>query len=104
MKYHKTCHVVVKKTVIKRVACVLCGCEIKVLAEEPCSKKGSRDEAVKSHSTILHRLRRQISLDYYTIPPATQAIKRAEKNSILIVLESTVALNPIDKDTSVRTM
>ena len=50
-------------------------------------KKGSRDEvvgisrgfaardgsAVKSCSTILQRLRRQISLDYYTIPPATQA-------------------------------
>ena len=46
--------------------------------------KGSRDEAlsrgftardgyaVKSHSTILQRLRRQISPDYY-IPPATQA-------------------------------
>ena len=34
----------------------------------------SRDSsAVKSHSTILQRLRRQISLDYYTIPPATQA-------------------------------
>ena len=32
-------------------------------------KKGSRDEAVE----ILQRLRRQISLDYYTIPPATQA-------------------------------
>ena len=31
--------------------------------------------AVKSHSTILQRLRRQISLDYYTIPPATQANK-----------------------------
>ena len=29
--------------------------------------------AVKSHSTILQRLRRQISLDYYIIPPATQA-------------------------------
>jgi len=29
--------------------------------------------AVKSHSTILQRLRRQISLDYYTILPATQA-------------------------------
>ena len=29
--------------------------------------------AVKSHSTILQRLRRQISLDHYTIPPATQA-------------------------------
>ena len=25
-------------------------------------------------STILQRLRRQIALDYYTIPPATQAI------------------------------
>ena len=52
-------------------------------------KKGSRNEAieirisrsfaardgsaVKSHSTILQRLRRQISLDYCTIPPATQA-------------------------------
>ena len=34
----------------------------------------SRDgSAVKSHSTILQRLRRQISLDYYTIPPAMQA-------------------------------
>ena len=31
--------------------------------------------AVKSHSTILQRLHRQISLDYYTTrPPATQAI------------------------------
>ena len=30
--------------------------------------------AAKSHSTILQRLCRQISLDYYTIPPATQAI------------------------------
>ena len=29
--------------------------------------------AVKSDSTILQRLRRQISLDYYTIPPAMQA-------------------------------
>ena len=53
-------------------------------------KKGGRDEAaeisrisrvfasrdgsaVKSYSTILQQLRRQISLDYYTIPPATQA-------------------------------
>ena len=35
--------------------------------------KGSRDAAVKSHLTILQRLRGQISLDYYTIPPATQA-------------------------------
>ena len=33
----------------------------------------SRGSAVKSHSTILQRLRRQISLDYCTIPPATQA-------------------------------
>ena len=41
-------------------------------------KKGSRDEgdgsAVQSHSTILQRLRCQIALEYYTIPPATQAI------------------------------
>ena len=39
-------------------------------------KKGvgtSDGSAVKSHSNILQRLRRQISLDYYTIPPATQA-------------------------------
>ena len=33
----------------------------------------SDGSAVKSHSTILQRLRRQISLDYYTIPPGTQA-------------------------------
>ena len=69
---------------------VLCGCEIKVLAAEPCFKKrgvGTRrlkyplsrgfaahdGSVIKSHSTILQRLRRQISLDYYTIPPATQA-------------------------------
>ena len=49
-----------------------CVGEIKVLAAEQCSKQ--RDgSAVKSHSTILQRLRRQISLDYYTISPATQA-------------------------------
>ena len=35
--------------------------------------------AVKSQSTSLQRLRRQISLDYYTIPPATQAIRGTEK-------------------------
>ena len=29
--------------------------------------------------TILQRLRRQISLDYYTIPPATQAIGRKKE-------------------------
>ena len=29
--------------------------------------------AIKSHLTILQRLCRQISLNYYTIPPATQA-------------------------------
>jgi len=43
----------------------------------PRSRHGfaARDgSAVKSHSTILQRLRRQISLDYYTIPPATQGI------------------------------
>ena len=28
---------------------------------------------ISFHSTILQRLRRQISLDYFTIPPATQA-------------------------------
>ena len=57
-------------------------------------KKGSRDEvveiflaasplvtAVKSHSTILQRLRRQISLDYYTIPPATQASTLARSSN-----------------------
>ena len=66
-------------------------------------KKGSRDEAVeipisrgfaarggsavKSHSTILQRLRRQISLDYYTIPPATQA-----NNYIILVTLLTTCL------------
>ena len=38
--------------------------------------------AVKSHSTILQRLRRQISLDYYTIPPATQASGSGELNEL----------------------
>ena len=37
--------------------------------------------AVKPHSTILQRLRRQISPDYYTIPPATQATLIFEENS-----------------------
>ena len=37
--------------------------------------------AVKSHSTILQLLRRQISLDYYTIPPATQAMPKAKNRS-----------------------
>ena len=48
-------------------------CKIKVLAAEPRSQKRSRDGyAVKSYSTILQRLRRQMSLDYYTIPPASR--------------------------------
>ena len=37
--------------------------------------------AFKTHSTILQRLRRQNSLDYYTIPPATQATERT--NAVL---------------------
>ena len=63
------------------------GARLKFWRRRRVTKKGRRDEAVgishgfaardgsavKSHSTILQRLRRQISLDYYTIPPATQA-------------------------------
>ena len=62
------------------------GARLKFWRRSRVPKKGSRDEAVflavflardgsavKSHSTILRRLRRQISLDYYPIPPATQA-------------------------------
>ena len=64
------------------------GARLKFWRRSRVPKKGSRDEAVesisrslaardgsavKSHSTILQRLRRQISLDYHTIPPATQA-------------------------------
>ena len=39
--------------------------------------------AVKSHSTILQWLRRQISLDYYTIPPATQAIQVGTSREVM---------------------
>ena len=63
------------------------GARLKFWRQSRVPKKGSRDaavkippdfaardsSAVKSHLTILQRLRRQISLDYYTIPPATQA-------------------------------
>ena len=59
------------------------GARLKFWRRSRVPKKESREEAVgfaardgsavKSHSTILQRLRRQISLDYYTIPPATQA-------------------------------
>ena len=69
------------------------GARLKFLRRSGVPKKGSRDEAVevllswsisrgfaardssavKSHSNILQRLRRQMSLDYYTIPPAAQA-------------------------------
>ena len=54
------------------------GARLKFWRRSRVPKKGSRNEAVdgyavKSHSTILQRLRRQISPDYYTIPPATQA-------------------------------
>ena len=44
-------------------------------------RRSSDGSAVKSHSTVLQRLRRQISLDYYTIPPATEASGRKEKTS-----------------------
>ena len=39
--------------------------------------------AVKSHSTTLQRLRRQISHDYYTIPPATQARKNPSSSFVV---------------------
>ena len=53
------------------------GARLKFWRRSRVPKKASRDEAVdgsavKSQSTILQRFRRQISLDYYTIPPATQ--------------------------------
>ena len=40
--------------------------------------------AVKSHSTIVQRLRCQISLDYYTIPPATQATSLLKLSIVVI--------------------
>ena len=62
------------------------GARLKFWRQRRVPKKGRSDEvvishgfaardgsAVKSHSTILQRPRRQISLNYYTIPPATQA-------------------------------
>ena len=63
------------------------GARLKFWRRSRVRKKGSRDEAVgisrglaardgsavKSHMTILQRLRRQISLHDYTTPPATQA-------------------------------
>ena len=65
------------------------GARLKFWRRSRVPKQGSRDEAVeihisrgfatrdgsavKSHATILQRLRHQISLNYYTIPPATQA-------------------------------
>ena len=45
------------------------GARLKFWRRSRVPKKGSRDD----YSTILQRLRRQISPDYYTIPPATQA-------------------------------
>ena len=67
------------------------GARLKFWRRRRVPKKGRSDEAVgishgfaardgsavKSHSTILQRPRRQISLNYYTIPPATQASYRA---------------------------
>ena len=71
------------------IACVAggVGARLKFWRRSRVPKKGSRDEAVeisrgfaardgsavKSHSTILQRLRRQISPDHYTILPAPQA-------------------------------
>ena len=63
------------------------GARLKFWRRSRVPKNGSRDKAVgisrgfaardgsavKSQLTILQWLRRQISLDYYTIPPATQA-------------------------------
>ena len=63
------------------------GARLKFWRQSHVPKKGSRDKVVeisrcfatrdgsiiKSYSTILQPLRRQISLDYYTIPPATRA-------------------------------
>ena len=43
--------------------------------------------AVKSHSTILQRLRRQMSLDYYTIPPATQVTDLLTHFTIILLQE-----------------
>ena len=50
------------------------GARLKFWQRSRVPKKGSRD------TTLLQRLRRQIALDYYTIPPATQA-SRARNSS-----------------------
>ena len=54
------------------------GARLKFWRRSRVPKQGSRDEAVflAASSTILQRLRRHISTDYYTIPPATQARKK----------------------------
>ena len=63
------------------------GARLKFWRRSRVPKEGSREEAIEifsrlrlswrlrleSHSTILQRFSLQISLDYYTIPPATQA-------------------------------
>ena len=80
------------------------GAKLKFWRRSRVPKKRSRDEAVvisrgfaardgsavKSHSTILQRLRRQISLDYYTIPPATQATFLAVSTTVVPVFCSQV--------------
>ena len=71
---------------------------IKVLAAEPWSKKGSGDEInCKNRGRSLHhswRLRRQIALDYYTIPPATQARADHANSSALFVVNQAY-LSPV---------
>ena len=54
----------------------------------------SDGSAFKSHSNILQRLRRQISLDYYTIPPATQARRLSEQFILFVKYESILQKNP----------
>ena len=58
----------------RKIACVaggiVCGARLKFWRRSRVPKTGIRD-------AYFSRLRRQISLDYYTIPPATQAsVKR----------------------------
>ena len=55
------------------------GCFRRLLAASPLVTASP-----KSHSTILQRLRRQISLDYHTIPPATQASVKARCDNNIV--------------------
>ena len=78
------------------------GARLKFWRRSRVPKEGSRDEAVEI--PYFSRLRRQISLDYYTISPATQASHARAFHMVSLKFRKSYGLYPFHDALQVPTL